>query len=56
MSCEAEPLSNSQLIGPMGVGRDPGEFPDIFKTNVIGPYLVTKALLPLIKKGRKKQV
>ena len=37
-------------------GRDPGEFPDIFKTNVVGPYLVTRALLPLIRKGRKKQV
>ena len=44
------------MNGPVCVGRDPGEFSDIFKTNVVGPYLVTRALLPLIKKGRKKQV
>lgn len=25
-------------------------------TNVVGPFLVTKALLPLIRKGAKKQV
>ena len=44
------------LFDPLTVGRDPGEFSDIFKTNVVGPYLVTRALLPLIKKGKKKQV
>ena len=24
--------------------------------NILGPYLVVRALLPLIRKGRKKQV
>lgn len=49
-------MPNSKPVGPVGLGRDPGEFANIFKTNVVGPYLVTRALLPLIKKGRKKQV
>jgi len=36
--------------------RDVSEFPEIYKTNTIGPYLVIRALLPLIRKGEKKQV
>lgn len=36
--------------------RDADEFKDVLLTNVLGPFLVTKALLPVIKMGNKKQV
>ena len=38
------------------VGSDAGELRDILMTNVLGPFLVTHALLPLIRKGTQKQV
>ena len=36
--------------------RDPASFPPVFRTNILGCFLVIKALLPLIRKGTKKQV
>jgi len=38
------------------VCSDATEFKDILMTNVVGPFLVIQALLPLIRKGAKKQV
>ena len=29
---------------------------EVLMTNVVGTYMVTKAMLPSIRKGRKKQV
>ena len=34
----------------------PEQFRDVLLTNAIGPFLVIKALLPLIMKSTKKQV
>lgn len=38
------------------VSRDDDEFKEVLMTNVMGPFLVVKSFLPLIKKGKKKQV
>ncbi len=32
------------------------DFQDIMRVNILGPFLVTQALLPLIRKGSRKQV
>ena len=29
---------------------------EVYTTNVLGPFLTTQAFLPLLQKGRKKQV
>ena len=36
--------------------RNVQDFQDIMKVNILGPFLVTQALLPLIRKGDRKQV
>ena len=36
--------------------RNVQDFQDIMKVNILGPFLVTHALLPLIRKGDRKQV
>lgn len=36
--------------------RDADEFRDILMINTLGPYLVIKEVLPLIRRGTKKQV
>lgn len=36
--------------------RSVQDFKDIMTVNILGPFLVTQALLPLIQKGGKKQV
>ena len=36
--------------------RDAKDLQDVLLTNVVGTYMVTKAFLPLIRKGHKKQV
>ncbi len=52
------------LINNAGVGLNPGSFADepdgtlekTFAINVLGPYRITRALLPLLKKGRRPRV
>ena len=36
--------------------REAKDLRDVLLTNVVGTYMVTKAFLPLIRKGHKKQV
>lgn len=36
--------------------REVKDLREVLLTNVVGTYLVTKAMLPSIRKGRKKQV
>jgi NAD(P)-dependent dehydrogenase (short-subunit alcohol dehydrogenase family) len=36
--------------------RKAKDLQDVLLTNVVGTYMVTKAFLPLIRKGHKKQV
>ena len=36
--------------------REVKDLRDVLLTNVVGTYMVTKALLPSIRKGHKKQV
>jgi len=38
------------------IEQDIQDFKDIMAVNILGPYLVVRALLPLIRKGRKKQI
>ncbi|KAK9905692.1 hypothetical protein WJX75_004687 [Coccomyxa subellipsoidea] len=61
---EAHPNGIDVLINNAGIlgsfvrssEHDAGELKDILITNVVGPLLVTQHLLPLIRKGTKKQI
>ncbi|BDA47289.1 Uncharacterized oxidoreductase C663.09c [Coccomyxa sp. Obi] len=61
---EAFPDGIDVLINNAGVNgnivrsseQDENEFKEVLLTNTLGPFMVTKAFLPLLKKGNKKQI
>ena len=50
--CGMVDTARKYVIGYRGIQ----DFKDIMTVNILGPYLVVRALLPLIRKGKKKQV
>lgn len=54
-------VNNAGIAGPPPPGgklvdTPPEELTDILDTNVVGPHRVTKAFLPLLRKGEQKKI
>ena len=49
-------VTHSRMLFAALACREVKDLRDVLLTNVVGTYMVTKAFLPLIRKGHKKQV